>query len=1414
MVGNLQGFVLFNGPGDVSFEIPTNAPLGPTTVTVTVSGVTSAAFPITLGQYSPGLQALSGLPTGLAACRRQNGSAVSLTNTPNPGESVTCGGGGWGPTNPVVATGQNAPSNPPAVTTATPIVTVGGLPATVSFSGLEPNFIEIYDVTFTVPAVAPGYQPLTLAIGGLTSNTVTLPVGSAPVGTAIEFSVPTANSGLRGITSGPDGNLWFTEAQGNNVGRLTPAGVINEYAVPSANASPEEILAGPDGDLWFTEYAAAAGATAKVGRISTAGVFGGEFPVPTNNSEPFGIANGPNHIWFTEYGAGKLGKMNAIPAVGTVGAAIEFTIPTSGSNPTRIALGPDGGYWFTEQAVNKIGHSTSTGSITEYPIPTAGSAPWGIVAGPDGNMWFTESNAGANQIGRITPSGTITEFPVPSSGAGPVGITAGPDGALWFTERFGNQIGRITTAGVVTNEFPIPTASSQPDGIVTGPDGGMWFTEISANKIGRLATGFTAVPVLSVTPTASASFTQGQVGATYTLTVTNAAGAGPTSGTVTVEEALPSAMGLISMAGTGWTCSGITCTTSTVLAGGASYPPITVTVDVAGNAPTSGSLVNSVQVYGGGSAISTGTDSVTITAQAIDGISEYPVRTTSNLLGITAGPDGAMWFCEDAAGKVGRITIVGATSEYPIPTSTGGCGIITAGPDGNLWFTEDLGGKIGKLTVAGAFTEFALSNSSSTPFGITVGPDSALWFTESTNNKIGRISTGGAISEFPVPTSGSSPNLIAPGPDGALWFTEKNGNQIGRVTTTGSFTEYLIPTPSSIPTGIVAGPDSALWFAEKVGKIGRITLTGTITEYPIPSGREAVQIVVGPDNALWFTENDGPAIGRITTGGSISEYPGPLVTGSFPTGIAAGPDSGMWFTEELNKIGRISTGLNATPVLSIQSTHTGNFMQGQNGATYTLTVSNSGGFSIGPIGIMENLPLGMSLVSMTGSGWTCSGNICSTPTDIPNGGSLPAITVTVNVAGNAATPLVNVATVYGGGSILAFGSDSTIINVNSCTYSLTPPPPAPAVPSGAGSGTVTVNTQSGCVWTASSDSPWLTINSGSPGTGAGTVNYSVAAYTGTTPRTGTLTIANIAFPVTQLPPPLLTITSSHTGNFFQGETGATYAIVVGNTALTSPASGTVTVTENLPSGLTLVSMSGSGWTCAANTCTTTAILLGGTSYPAITVTVNVASNAPTQVTNQVSVAGGNSAPASASDITTITVPTCSFTLGSTSASLTQIGTASAGGFQPEVPQTVGITPAVGATCAGYTARASDPWLSATTSGASFTFTALSNPHPGSRSGTLTITNTSGGSATFTVSEAGDPEILLNRQVRALYGSVLGRDPDSAGFAFWTGSGSAGLGQMLDSFLTSPENFNNDFAVMAAYQAATGWRPATRTSSPR
>ncbi|PNG20551.1 Vgb family protein [Streptomyces cahuitamycinicus] len=121
-------------------------------------------------------------------------------------------------------------------------------------------------------------------------------------------------------------------------------------------------------------------------------------------------------------------------------------------------------------------------TITEHSVP--GRAQ-GIAAGPDDNVWFTQPQD--VQIGRITPAGVVTEDDVPVGNSTPVGIAAGADGNLWFTEYNSHKIGKITPAGAIT-EYPVPTAGSRPEQITTGPDGKMWFAHFSTNKIGKATT--------------------------------------------------------------------------------------------------------------------------------------------------------------------------------------------------------------------------------------------------------------------------------------------------------------------------------------------------------------------------------------------------------------------------------------------------------------------------------------------------------------------------------------------------------------------------------------------------------------------------------------------------------------------------------------------------------------------------------------------------------------------------------------------------------------------------------------------------------------------------------------------------------------------------------------------------------------
>jgi uncharacterized repeat protein (TIGR01451 family) len=203
-----------------------------------------------------------------------------------------------------------------------------------------------------------------------------------------------------------------------------------------------------------------------------------------------------------------------------------------------------------------------------------------------------------------------------------------------------------------------------------------------------------------------------------------------------------------------------------------------------------------------------------------------------------------------------------------------------------------------------------------------------------------------------------------------------------------------------------------------------------------------------------------------------------------------------------------------------------------------------------------------------------------------------------------------------------------------CSYSLSAA--SANAPAAGGAQSVNVITSDGCSWNAASNAGFLSLSSGASGAGNGTVMYQVTANSGAA-RSGTLTIAGQTFTVMQAGTsgPALSIAKTHTGNFTQGQTNAQYNILVTNSGAGSTNGAAVSVTDTLPGGLTLVSISGAGWSCNGATCTRSDVLSAGVSYPTITVTVNVAAGASSPQVNQANVSGGGSTAAATSDSTTI-----------------------------------------------------------------------------------------------------------------------------------------------------------------------------------
>jgi uncharacterized repeat protein (TIGR01451 family) len=384
-------------------------------------------------------------------------------------------------------------------------------------------------------------------------------------------------------------------------------------------------------------------------------------------------------------------------------------------------------------------------------------------------------------------------------------------------------------------------------------------------------------------------------------------------------------------------------------------------------------------------------------------INEFPVPTTaSEPTGITAGPDGNLWFVESASSQIAEINpTTHAITEFPVPELGGRLAGITTGHDGNLWFTDRLDGLIGQFKITShAIAEFPIPTTGGQPSAIVAGPDGNLWFTELAGNKIGEINpTTDAINEFSIPTGGSAPLSITAGPDGNLWFTESTSNKIGEINpTTHAIIEFSVPTINSVLFGIAAGPDGNLWFSESSGnKVGEISpSTHAIGEFAVPTaGSQPSGIAAGSDGNLWFTENTGNKIGAINpTTHAIVEFPIPTPL-STSLNIVRGPDGNLWFTEtQGNKIAQVvPTATLTAPDLALLATGPATVTLG-NSVTYTFTVNNVGTANATGVTVTDTLPGNVVFVAATG-GVTPTGGILTFALGSLAAGGRASFTITI-----------------------------------------------------------------------------------------------------------------------------------------------------------------------------------------------------------------------------------------------------------------------------------------------------------------------------------------------------------------------------------------------------------------------------------
>ena len=216
-------------PAQLAVQLPFNLATGPTTLTVTAGGQTSAPANLTIAAYAPALDTANGSGTGLGLFISLAGTQYSTTNPITPGATVTALATGLGAVNPAVAAGA-VPSG--VTNTVAPVTaTVGGEAATVAFAGEVPSVYDgIYQVNITIPKDASVCGTnVVLTVGGISSPPVTAPIATTPQ--PILCSIENSATGLvrdatHGAAAGSLISIYAGSLGATNAGNLYPAATV------------------------------------------------------------------------------------------------------------------------------------------------------------------------------------------------------------------------------------------------------------------------------------------------------------------------------------------------------------------------------------------------------------------------------------------------------------------------------------------------------------------------------------------------------------------------------------------------------------------------------------------------------------------------------------------------------------------------------------------------------------------------------------------------------------------------------------------------------------------------------------------------------------------------------------------------------------------------------------------------------------------------------------------------------------------------------------------------------------------------------------------------------------------------------------------------------------------------------------
>jgi uncharacterized repeat protein (TIGR01451 family) len=537
---------------------------------------------------------------------------------------------------------------------------------------------------------------------------------------------------------------------------------------------------------------------------------------------------------------------------------------------------------------------------------------------------------------------------------------------------------------------------------------------------------------------------------TVTVTVANQ-GSDPTDGTaVTVTDALPAGLsaltnnpglgaGPVAASGTGWNCTGTTCSRSDVLAAGASYPPVRITVSVASTAAAT--LTNAPAVSGGGDGTSaTASDAIPVAADACPNGWSNEARVLDSGVVNPERADGctlldAIWDAEPFASHAAFVAHVDATAagfeltdaqRAAIHAAADQSGIPAAAEVDNscakrIALTFDDGpsayrpqnlANLRARSVHATFYDTGVRTEANPQMGrFEVAEGHTVYSHTYDHPHLNALSPALQVAELQKAESAfAAAGVALTGKVLRPPFFEANAATIANLSTTLGYmlTTQRIETTDYEPTNTAAQSRDAILSQLRPGAI-ILLHDGPIDTPAGQASTDAAAMIIDAARAQGYCFGVQDRAGNVVADRYVpSANPIPQIQNPVPYVplVRPGTPPSPWVT--------------VPQPLRLAATHAPDvFVRGQTG-TITLTVGN---VSDDPtdgstITLRDQLPSGLTPTAASGTGWTCTGTntrTCTRSDVLAPHSSYPALTIAVNVSATAGFRLTNAPSVTGHG---------------------------------------------------------------------------------------------------------------------------------------------------------------------------------------------------------------------------------------------------------------------------------------------------------------------------------------------------------------------------------------------------------------